>query len=349
MTTAPVHFVVPAAIDDPSRPSGGNLYDRRLAVALSDAGAQLVEHHVAGDWPDPGYAALAGLHDHLVTVPDDATVLVDGLIGSAAADVLVPHAGRLRLFLLVHLPLFTPAEAQVLAAVTGVIVTSTWTRDQLADLTAPITVAEPGVHPVEAGFGAVGAGGGGEILCVGAIARHKGHDVLLAALRQIAELPWHCRWVGPPDPDADFTAALDAGITAAGLQERIERTGPLSGRSLAAAYAEADLLVLPSRVETYGMVITEALAAAVPVLATTVGGVPATLGSTPAGERPGLLVPPDDPDALAAALRRWLTRPALRNRLRVATAERREALRGWESTARQVLCALTSGDRCEAR
>ncbi len=346
MTVGSVHFVVPAGIDDPTRPSGGNVYDRRLTTALSDAGMGVVEHRLAGDWPDPGYAALADLHDHLIALPDGATVLVDGLIGSAAADVLVPHARRLCLFPLVHLPLSTAAEAEVLAVATGVIVTSAWTRDRLPDLGVPITVAEPGVDAAEP---APGTPSGSELLCVAAIARHKGHDVLLDALRQVAELPWHCRWVGSPDRDPDFAAALDAEIAASGLDQRIERTGPLSGRSSAAAYAGADLLVLPSRGETYGMVITEALAAAVPVVATDVGGVPDTLGTTPAGGRPGLLVPAGDPGALAAALRRWLTQPDLRTCLRTAARERRDALHGWDRTAEQVLRALTSGGRCEAR
>ena len=341
-----VHFVVPAGIDDPTRPSGGNVYDRRLATALSGVGVRVVEHRLAGTWPDPGYAALADLHDHLITLPDRAVVLIDGLIGSAAADVLVPHAHRLRLFPLVHLPLSTTAETEVLAAATGVIVTSAWTRDQLADLAVPITVAEPGVEAAEV---APGTSSGSELLCVAAIARHKGHDVLLAALRQVADLPWHCRWVGSPDREPDFAATLEAEIVAAGLDERIERTGSLSGSSLAAAYAGADLLVLPSRGETYGMVITEALAGAVPVLATDVGGVPDTLGVAPAGGRPGLLVPADDPGALATALRRWLTRPDLRTSLRAAARARREALLGWDRTAAQVLRAITSGDRCEAR
>jgi len=60
------------------------------------------------------------------------------------------------------------------------------------------------------------------------------------------------------------------------------------GERLSAAYAEADLLVLPSRIEAYGMVVTEALARGIPVLAAAVGGVPESLGYDPGGRVPGI-------------------------------------------------------------
>ena len=117
-----------------------------------------------------------------------------------------------------------------------------------------------------------------------------------------------------------------------GLGDRVRFTGPRTGAALDARYAAADLLVLPSRAETYGMVVTEALARGVPVVASDVGGVPEALGD----EAAGLLVPPGDPVALAAALRAWLDDAGLRERLRRAARERRAALHGWEATASAV-------------
>src|SRR5215212_3422072 len=105
--------------------------------------------------------------------------------------------------------------------------------------------------------------------------------------------------------------------------------GPRTGADLAAEYGAADLLVLPTRGETYGMVLTEALARGVPVLVSDVGGVREALGP---GPTPGLLVPPDDPAALAGALRAWLDGPDLRERLRAAARHRREALATWADT-----------------
>jgi glycosyltransferase involved in cell wall biosynthesis len=92
-------------------------------------------------------------------------------------------------------------------------------------------------------------------------------------------------------------------------------------------------MVLASRAETYGMVVTEALARGLPVVATEVGGLTEALGYGADGMRPGLLVPPEDPAALAAALRAWLADAELRGRLRRAAEERRRSLCGWLSTA----------------
>jgi glycosyltransferase involved in cell wall biosynthesis len=90
------------------------------------------------------------------------------------------------------------------------------------------------------------------------------------------------------------------------------------------------------------MAVAEALAHGVPVLATAVGGVPEALGRAPDGSLPGLLVPPDDPAALTAALRCWLDDADLRQRLRGAARGRRPALTGWPATAERVSAVLTA-------
>ena len=116
--------------------------------------------------------------------------------------------------------------------------------------------------------------------------------------------------------------------------------GALVGTALDAAYARADLFVTASRGETYGMVVTEALAHGIPVLATRVGGVPEALGHIPGGRRPGVLVPPDDAVALAGAVEQWLGDPRLRRQLRHAAAERRPLLPSWSDTSSGVAGVL---------
>jgi glycosyltransferase involved in cell wall biosynthesis len=174
------------------------------------------------------------------------------------------------------------------------------------------------------------------LLCVAALAPHKGQDVLVAALAEVADLAWRCRLVGPLDRDPAFVAQLRAATAAAGLADRVEFVGPLTRADLDRAYAVTDLVVLPSLGETYGMVVAEALAHAVPVLVSDVGGVREALGDA------GLLVPAGDPRALAAALRRWLTEPDLRVAQRVAAATRRATLPGWPDTVTRVAAALVA-------
>ena len=60
-----VHFVVPDSIDDPTRPSGGNVYDRKVIHALRQRGWHVDEHAVGGQWPDPDESAHRALADTL--------------------------------------------------------------------------------------------------------------------------------------------------------------------------------------------------------------------------------------------------------------------------------------------
>jgi len=327
-----VHVIVPDSIDDPTRPSGGNLYDRRVCAGLAAVGWNVREHGVTT--PDSLQTTVAGLSD-------GALVLVDGLIASRAARVLVPAARRVRLVVLMHMPLGDAEECAVLSAAEAVVTTSAWSRADLLDRylleAARVVAAPPGADLADV---VPGTADGGELLCVAAVAAHKGHEVLRAALAALIDLPWRLTTVGTLDRDPGFVRDLRHRAVAAGMADRITFRGPLVGAELDAAYAGADLLVLPSRGETYGMVVTEALARGLPVIATSVGGVPEALGRV-GSMRPGLLVPAGDPAALTAALRRWLSDPGLRTRLRDAARVRREALTDWSATADRVARVLT--------
>jgi glycosyltransferase involved in cell wall biosynthesis len=196
-----------------------------------------------------------------------------------------------------------------------------------------VHVAEPGAPAAEP---AVGSEAGEALLCVGAVTFEKGQDILLEALESIAQLSWHCTCVGSLDRDPAFVESLRRRRLDAGLGERMSFAGPRTGAELDRAYASADLLVHASRTETYGLVVTEALARGLPVIAAEVGGVTEAVGEGADGTRPGLLVAPEDPDALAGALSAWLGGAELRERLRRAAGERRESLPSWSTTGSQV-------------
>jgi glycosyltransferase involved in cell wall biosynthesis len=346
--SSPLWAVLPGSIDDPAAPSGGNRYDRIVLNLLSGAATPqdgrsvptrpVYEVAVDGSWPRPGDEDRESLARALSDIPDGADVLLDGLVACGVPEILAPHKKRLRLIVLVHLPLsdetgLSPAEAADLRArerttlhtAATVVATSDAAAERLTrmhELPARVAVIPPGVSPAEP---AVPDKSGKRLLCVAAVTPRKGQDLLVAALEErLADLAWTCVLAGRVLQPVPHTS------------RNIRFVGPLQASALDNAYGKCDVLVLPSRNETYGMVVTEALARGIPVIATAVGGVPEALGVAPDGTRPGLLVPPDDARALAEALRAWLTGPDLRARLRAAALARRATLPTWDDTARRL-------------
>lgn len=352
-----VHLVVPAGVADPTRPSGGNAYDRRVRDGLVEHGWRVVEHEVDGEWPHGDAAARAALTCVLAALPEGTPVLIDGLVACGMPGAVVPEAARLRLVVLVHLPIGHRAvgaggaaptrdladEATVLRVADAVVTTSRWTRDWLVDTydLSPddVTVATPGTDATPP---AVALDSGARLLCVGAVTHGKGQELLVEALAELADLEWCCRCVGSVGVDRDFAESVRRRVVAAGLGDRLALPGPVVGSARDDVYATSDLLVAPSRVETFGMVVTEALARGIPVVAARVGGLPEALGRAPDGQRPGILVAPGDQASLADALREWLTDPALRQRLRLSAFERRSTLHDWSRTSERIAGVLAA-------
>jgi glycosyltransferase involved in cell wall biosynthesis len=327
------------------------MYDRRVCAGLAEAGWDVHIATVAEAWPTPGARARADLARIVSAIGDGEAVLIDGLIASPAAAELLPHTGRMRMTVLLHMPLATAldtphddsaqrSERAVLRAAAGVVVTSEWTRGQVLTRYAiparQVHVARPGVDRVAAPARPVR----GRLICVGVLGSHKGQDLLVEALAHLAERDWQCVLAGPLDRHPDFVEQLHDRITRLGYDQRVRLTGVLTGAALSDLYATADLLVAPSRSETYGMTVTEALAHGLPVLAAAVGGLPEALGASSDGTRPGQLVPPGDPAALANALADWLDDERYRHRLRAAARQRRLTLPGWDQTAQEIANAL---------
>lgn len=343
-----VHLLFPAGYADPLRPSGGNVYDHQVRRGLEALGWTVVDQQVSGAWPMPRAALDGPVEAELARVPDRGLVLFDGLLGSAE-EPLVRHAKRLRLVALVHMP-GAPGgpPPTVLRAVRLVVTTSDWTARVLLDGSPAssdrVAVARPGVDPAPE---APGSATGGGLVCVAPVVPAKGQDVLVDALAGLGgppELDWRCTIVGADDGDPQYVDGLRQTLAQHGIADRVSFAGVRTGPELDRTYAEADLLVLPTRVESYGMVVTEALARGLPVIASDVGGVAEALGRASDGRSPGVLVPPGDVHALRAAISAWLTRPELRAALRARARDRRTALPGWEETVRVVSAALARVD-----
>ena len=151
-----------------------------------------------------------------------------------------------------------------------------------------------------------------ELLAVGRLVEKKGFDVLLDALSRL-DRPYRLRLVG----DGPLRPRLEAMIAAHRLADRVELVGRCTHATLPDYYAGADVVVVPSVVDSTGdrdglpNVVLESMASQRPVVASAVAAIPAAVrdGVT------GTLVPPRDPDALAGALAALIDSPARRARL----------------------------------
>ena len=326
-----MYFVVPDAIDDPDRVSGGNLYDQRVREGLRSSGWDVRMVLIPR-----GSGSLAALT--MSRLPDGALTLIDGLIAVRESDALMQHSSRLRIVVLAHMVASLPGEREALRAARRIIATSGWTRSELISLgfaePHDVVVAYPGTDPAAT---TVASRSGGRLLCVGVVAPHKGQDLLIRALARLTDVDgWTCELVGSLDQAPAFVDELMQTIQRTNLATRATFTGILTGRSLESAYGRADLVVVPSRNESFSMVVSEALARGIPVLAARVGGIPEAMSSTAAG----ILVPPDDPWALEVVLRQWWASSERRTELKRAAVEADETVRPWSATVAVIASIL---------
>lgn len=334
-----VTFVVPGDI---TARTGGYEYDRQMIASLRDRGWTVDLAGLDGSFPEPSAGARAGAALALARAPAGRLVVIDGLALGALPDEARVESDRLRLVALVHHPLaletgldratalrYFDSERRALEAARAVVVTSQATARHLDAYgvgAERISVVEPGTDqsPIARGSG----GAEVRLLSVGSLVPRKGHAVLIDALSRLADLPWRLVCGGSFDRDEATAFALAAQTAARGLQARVEFLGELSAERLAAEYDRADVFVMPSLYEGYGMAVAEALACGLPVIATDTGGMRDLVG-----EEAGITCPPGDVDALARSLRA-LVGDAARRAACTAGAQRvRLRLRSWSEAA----------------
>jgi len=119
-----------------------------------------------------------------------------------------------------------------------------------------------------------------------------------------------------------------------GLEDTVTFTGRTSTEELVRRYSMAEISVVPSLYEGFGLPAAEAMSCALPVIATTAGALPEVVGQD--GDA-GILVPPADPDALAAAIKHLLRDKHLRRKLGEAGRKRVETHLTWEQAAKKTL------------
>lgn len=349
--STPVAFAVPG---DLAAPTGGYAYAREILARFADCGIDASHIALPGAFPFPDANDIAETERLFRAIPARTPLLIDGLAFGAMPHDLVaalPHP----IAALVHHPLaletgldgdvaarLERSERLALAAADHVIATSQTTAATLvhdyAVSRTKLTVAVPGVMPrrrARSSGVAAQDDRAVKLLSVGAISERKGYDILVAALSQIADADWTLDIIGSRDRNPDVAARLDDQIAKAGLGDRIRLSGAVTTGELERAYQEADLFVLSSRYEGYGMVLTEALACGLPIVSTTGGAAAQTVPDAAA-----LKVAPDDPAALRAALVAIINDPQARAARGDAAWAVAERLPRWDDTTATIARAL---------
>lgn len=326
-------------------PSGGNRYDDELVTGLRGLGLDLRDYEVTGPWPLPARRDRERLASLLTAERD---WLVDNIVGSAAPGAIRAAAGAgARVTLLMHyFPSDDPGlsapererlaatEAEAVSAARRIVVPSAWAAGEVFGRYGrdDAIVAVPGVDPAPLAAGS-SPGGDPVLLWLARLTPTKDPLTFVEALSRLRDLRWTARLVGPDTVDDELSRQVKRRIAEAGLTGRVEVAGPRDGAALESVWAGTDLLVHTSRAETYGMVVSEALARGIPSI------VPSGTGAVEA-QGVGAVFPAGDTDRLADALRSWLTDPPLRNRWRAEAASLSVHRPTWQDTAGIVASAL---------
>jgi glycosyltransferase involved in cell wall biosynthesis len=351
-------FLVPGRLETRT---GGYAYDRRMIEGLRQQGWAVEARALDESFPNPSPGALRHAAELFASIGDNSRVLVDGLALSAMPEIIEREALRLRIAALVHLPLaanvtLAPEEATRLAAgerralhaAALVVVTGTATLSLLADYgLSPhkIVVVEPGTERgavVGATFrrpldGPPKGGPHVRLLSVATVHAGKGHGLLVAALARLKHRSWTLTCAGSLTREPLSVEHVRQAVIDAGLEQRVSFVGELDEEQLRRAYDRADVFVLATLQETYGMAVAEALGHHLPVVATATGAIPQLVGADA-----GILVPPGDVAALADALDRVIGDAGLRARFADGAARAADSLPTWDQAALRMSDALCS-------
>jgi glycosyltransferase involved in cell wall biosynthesis len=351
-----ITFAVPGPLD---ARTGGSIYDCRMAAALRAHGCRVDVVELDASFPYPTREALGHAGRALASIDEGTIAVVDSLAFGAMPELIVREAARLRIVALMHLPLaatfgldrdaaarFEADERRVLHAAALIVVTGKAAVALLARHNLPedlIAVIEPGTDPAPLARGSGPATAGHyfrrttELLCVGTLNAIKGHDMLLEALAAVPHQNWHLTCAGSLTRDPATADRIRAVMTRLDLDDRVTLAGDLDRTALAGCYDRADLFVLATRQETYGMAVADALARGLPVVATKTGALPELVG-----REAGVLVPVGDTTALTTALTRVLDDTALRVQLAEGARRVRDRLPTWDEAAGRMAAALAS-------
>jgi glycosyltransferase involved in cell wall biosynthesis len=342
-------FAVPG---DLATQTGGYAYDRRMIGELQQLGWHINILGLGEGFPWPNSQTRGTAQILLMSIRRNDPIVIDGLAFGALPEVGLKLRCHHPLVALVHHPLafesgllpeqiatLHQSERDALSHAIRVVVTSNTTaRYLVADYAVPterIVVAQPGTDPAPS---ARGSGDGFvQLLSVGSVVPRKGFDVLITALATLTDLPWRLTIAGDRDRDPKTAALLDEDIARFKLSDRVAVAGAVPSADLDELYDRADLFVLASRFEGYGMAYAEAIARGLPLIGTTAGAIPETAPADAC-----IFVAPDDSVVLASALRRLIVNPGDRRALAMGARRAAGQLPRWRDSAKIFAAVLES-------
>ncbi|MEM7289483.1 MAG: glycosyltransferase family 4 protein [Pseudomonadota bacterium] len=333
-------FIIPGDINTPS---GGYRYDRNILSEWNTAGVEHQFLSLDGDFPFPAREDADDCMGHIEHISHHEVAVIDGLAGGVLPEFVEELSRHMPVVALVHHPLFLEngisqqqakqlkaSEQQALRHVKHVVTTSESTNKLVHEIfdypEQQITAIMPGVERLV--IAKPSGKPGLKLLCVGAVIERKGHRFLLEALSQLKHLDWEIDCVGKTDTDPALFKSLEDLASTKGLTERIRFHHSVSEDALLGFYGEADVFVLPSLFEGYGMAYAEAIVSGIPVIGTTAGAITKTVPETC-----GILVTPGDSTHLAAALKKLISDADLREALRMATHREAPNFPNWNEQA----------------
>jgi glycosyltransferase involved in cell wall biosynthesis len=346
-------FVYPG---DLTTPTGGYAYDRRMIEGLERLGWQIQLISLGDGYPFIEQTQRDYARSKLLSLTKGVPMVIDGLALGVLPDLAPEIASRHPLIALIHHPLafeyglsdpeikhLKQSETQALKNVVGVIANSPSTA---RDLNQYYGISPEKVHVVLPGTDpnhclqprsqrSVDDCSPINLLSVGSIIPRKGFHDLIPALEPLMDLPWTLSIAGDTSRNQEAYERLIMDIKNFHLEGRIHVLGVVSNNELENLYAKADIFVLASLFEGYGMVYAEAMAHGLPIIATSGGAIPDTVP-----REAGLLVTPGDIPALTLALKKLITDSTYRTRLSSGALQASLVQPTWEDAIQNFVTAL---------
>ena len=346
-------FVYPG---DLTSPTGGYAYDRRMIEGLERLGWQIQLRSLGDGYPLIDISQREYARNSLLNLTQGVPMLVDGLALGALPDLAPEIANRHPLIALIHHPLafeyglkeaevkhLKQSETQALKHVVGVIANSPATA---RELNHSYGIDAKKVHVVLPGTDRMGRlepraqrnvddFSPVNLLSVGSIIPRKGFHVLIPALEPLMDLPWTLTIAGDISRNAEAFECLTKDIKNFHLEGRVQVLGIVSNEELEKLYAKADVFVLASFFEGYGMVFAEAMAHGLPVISTSGGAISDTVP-----KEAGLLVAPGDRAALTIALKTLILDTTYRAQLSSGALQAARLQPTWEDAIENFASAL---------